>query len=101
MPTDFVQSKLTAATGTLRVRLASGVRLAGGAQSQDALILMCPGGNVQLNQSAVAILRKCDGSRSRQNIIAELMHCSDWSSLAKEIGEFLEAARALGWIVEE
>ena len=101
MATEFGQSVPTATTSMPRVRLASGVRLIGEAQSPDALILVCPEGKVQLNDSAVAILRKCDGSRSRQNIIAELVQHSGRHGLAQEIGEFLTAACSLGWIVEE
>ena len=82
------------------VRLAPGVRLDGGSEKDGVLVLVCPTGNVQLNRMAAAILRLCDGSRDREDVVAEVVRRSQPHTRAKEIIEFLDAARARGWIDE-
>src|SRR5687767_3460551 len=81
-------------------QLASGVRLDGSDEPTAVCVLACAEGNVQLNNTAVAILRLCDGSRNRDAIVAALMQGSHRNALAMEIIEFLDAAHARGWIVE-
>jgi predicted RNA-binding protein len=49
---------------------------------------------------AAAILRLCDGSRDRENVVAEVVRRSQPHTRAKEIIEFLDVARARGWIDE-
>lgn len=63
-------------------------------------MLLCPDGKVHLNEGAVAILALCDGSRNRDAIIAETARRTRGNTLASDIGEFLDAARARGWIIE-
>lgn len=83
------------------VRLAPDVRLDKAAKGQHAaLVLLCPGGKVQLNKGAVAILRLCDGSRNRDAIIAEVVRRSRENTRASDISEFLDVALARGWIIE-
>lgn len=82
------------------VRLAAGVHLDGGNEEAGVLVLVCPNGNVQLNRMAAAILRLCDGSRDRENVVAEVVRRSQPHTRAKEITEFLDVARARGWIDE-
>jgi pyrroloquinoline quinone biosynthesis protein D len=80
------------------VRLAPGIRLEGG-QDKDALIvLVCPEGKVQLNRMAATILRLCDGSRDRNDIVAQVLRGSQ-QTRATEIVEFMDAAVARGWIL--
>ena len=81
------------------VHLASGVRLDKGDEHPESLVLVSPAGKVQLNEAAVAILRLCDGSRTRDAIIAEATHLSAGGTLAADITEFLDVARSRGWIV--
>lgn len=64
------------------------------------LVLVAPNGRVQLNQMAAAILRLCDGSRDREHVVAEVVGGSHPRTRAAEILEFLDAARARGWIDE-
>lgn len=64
------------------------------------LVLVCPEGNVQLNQIAATILRLCDGSRDREQIVAEIVHGTQSKTRSTEIIEFLDAAVARGWIRE-
>ena len=82
------------------VRLAPGVHLDGSKEKDGVLVLVCPNGNVQLNRMAAAILRLCDGSRDREDVVAEVVRRSQPHTRAKEIVEFLDAARARGWIDE-
>ena len=84
----------------------SKVRLAPGRQLQkdsagDGHILAGPAGIVQLNESAAAILALCDGTLTREQIIARVLHRSKEDSFAVDVREFLNAARRRGWIVED
>jgi coenzyme PQQ biosynthesis protein PqqD len=85
---------------------ASRVRLASGRQLQkdpagDGHYLAGPNGAVQLNATAAAILALCDGSLTREQIIARVLPRSRDDSFAGDAREFLNAARRRGWIVEE
>jgi len=82
------------------LRLARGVRLDGGESKGDIPVLVCPTGKVQLNGSAVAILRLCDGTRNREELVAELTSRSRRHTLAADIVAFLDVARARGWLIE-
>jgi pyrroloquinoline quinone biosynthesis protein D len=93
------RNKVRAAKQPARVHLASGVRLDKGEQP-EALVLVSPNGSVQLNEAAVNILRLCDGSHTRDDIVAEVTYRPRGSTLAADIGEFLDVARSRGWIVE-
>jgi pyrroloquinoline quinone biosynthesis protein D len=82
------------------------VRLAPGRQLQedsagDGHFLAGPAGIVQLNESAAAILALCDGTLTREQIIARILPRSKDDSFAVDVREFLNAARRRGWIVEE
>jgi pyrroloquinoline quinone biosynthesis protein D len=81
------------------VKLAPGIRLDGGKQKDG--VLVCPNGKVQLNRMAVAILRLCDGSRDRADVVAEVVRTAHPHTRAVEIIEFLDVARARGWIDEK
>ncbi len=78
------------------VRLAPGFRLS--ERSPNDYVLESPGGPVQLNDTAAAVLRLCDGSRSSSRIVAELAGHSG-GALADDVNEFLEAARERGWVI--
>jgi hypothetical protein len=82
------------------VQLAAGVRLIAAGGKHKVAMLVCADGKVQLNEGAVAILRLCDGSRTREQIVIEAAKHSQGRALVADIGEFLDAARARGWIVE-
>jgi hypothetical protein len=82
------------------VRLAAGCRLDGGAAKKGGVVLVCPNGNVQLNRMAETILRLCDGSRPRDDVVAEVVRRSHPHTRPVEIIEFLDVARARGWIDE-
>jgi pyrroloquinoline quinone biosynthesis protein D len=84
----------------------SRVRLAAGRQLQkdsagDGHILAGLAGIVQLNESAAAILALCDGTLTREQIVARVLPRSKDDSFAVDVREFLNAARRRGWIVED
>jgi pyrroloquinoline quinone biosynthesis protein D len=85
---------------TTRVRLARGIRLESDKAKNGVIVLMSPNGPVQLNQIAAVILQLCDGSRDRGDVVAEVVRRSHPHTRAAEIIEFLDAARARGWIDE-
>ena len=85
---------------------ASRVRLAAGRQLQkdpggQGHFLAGPAGVVQLNENAAAILALCDGTLTREQIIARILPRSKDDSFAVDVRDFLNAARRRGWIVEE
>lgn len=82
------------------VRLAPGIRLDGAHEQDAGSALLCPEGKVRLNRTAAMILRLCDGSRNRQDVVNEVLRRSHQQTRAAEIIEFLDAARARGWINE-
>ena len=88
------------APATTRVRLGRGIRLEGENAKDGVIVLMSPTGAVQLNQIAAVILQLCDGSRDRDDVVAEVVRRSHPRTRAAEIVEFLDAARARGWIDE-
>jgi pyrroloquinoline quinone biosynthesis protein D len=92
-------SKKRSGASRAGVRLAQGVHLDGG-EERDAFVLICPDGNVQLNRIAASILRLCDGSHDRTRLVAEVVRRSNEQARAAEIIEFLDVARARGWIDE-
>ena len=80
-------------------------RLAPGRQArvewrEDRPVLVQPGGTVQLNDSAAAILELCDGTRTPEEVIAEFLAQGSHQELAEDVREFLDAALHRGWIVE-
>ena len=81
-----------------RVCLAPGNRLDGSREGDASLV--CPEGNVQLNRIAAAILRLCDGSRDRAQIVSEILRDTRNQARPADIEEFLDAAAARRWIGE-
>lgn len=65
---------------------------------QNAYVLLYPEGMVKLNTSAAEILRRCDGVRSVDEIVADLESAFHRNGLQDEILRFLDLARTQGWI---
>ncbi len=87
------------ATTILRIR--PGFRLQW-EDAQQAHILLYPEGMVKLNPSAAAILLRCDGLRSIDDIVVELKtEFPDVSDLANDVYEFLAVAIEKGWVDSE
>lgn len=83
-----------------RIRLAPGCQLRKDSAG-DGHLLAGPAGIVQLNESAAAILELCDGTLTRDEIVARVLPRSSDDSFAMDVREFLNAARRRGWIVED
>lgn len=61
---------------------------------------LASGGTVQLNEYAAAILALCDGTRSAEDIAAEMARReAPADSPREDVLEFLEAAIELRWVV--
>ena len=67
---------------------------------EDRPVLVQPGGTVQLNENAAAILELCDGTRTLEEVIAEFLAQPGNRELEADVRDFLEAALHRGWIVE-
>ncbi|WP_116809046.1 pyrroloquinoline quinone biosynthesis peptide chaperone PqqD [Steroidobacter cummioxidans] len=80
-----------------RPSIRTGIRLQWEAV-QNAYVLLYPEGMVKLNTSAAEILRRCDGLRSVDEIVADLESAFNRNGLQEEIVNFLQLARAQGWI---
>ena len=68
-------------------------------EAQGAYVLLYPEGMVKLNQSAGEILKRCDGERDVQAIIADIEQTFNATGLEKDVTGFLDIATERGWIV--
>jgi pyrroloquinoline quinone biosynthesis protein D len=66
--------------------------------AQNAHVLLYPEGMVKLNQSAAEILKRCDGTRDLQALVAELERAFETTGIEAEVRAFLAEARTRGWI---
>jgi len=66
---------------------------------EDRPVLVQPGGTVQLNDSAAAILELCDGTRTVDEVVGEFLAQPGRQELADDVREFINAALQRGWIV--
>ena len=67
--------------------------------AQQAHVLLYPEGMVKLNQSAGEILKRCDGTHSVAEIVADLEATFNASGLTADVETFLTMAEAQNWIV--
>lgn len=79
------------------MRLAAAYRLQW-EEAQQAYVLLYPEGMVTLNASASEILKRCDGSRTVEEIIGELQTRFPGAELASDTMEFIEVAQNEGWL---
>jgi pyrroloquinoline quinone biosynthesis protein D len=80
-------------------------RLAPGRQTrlerrEDRPVLIQPGGTVQLNDSAAAILELCDATRTVEEVVAEFLSQPGHHELEEDVRDFIDAALQRGWIVQ-
>ncbi|WP_265948978.1 pyrroloquinoline quinone biosynthesis peptide chaperone PqqD [Dechloromonas sp. A34] len=68
--------------------------------SQDAHILLYPEGLIKLNPAAAEILKRCDGQRSADDIVADLDAAfpGQREAIARDAEAFLDMARDKGWL---
>ncbi|HKJ95480.1 MAG TPA: pyrroloquinoline quinone biosynthesis peptide chaperone PqqD [Gammaproteobacteria bacterium] len=67
-------------------------------EAQQAYVLLYPEGMVTLNASAHAVLTRCDGERTVDEILAGLWAAFPDADLTEDVYEFMEVAREEGWI---
>lgn len=67
-------------------------------EAQDCYVILYPEGMVKLSQSAGEILKRCDGEKDAERIIAELEADFPGADLRKDVTTFLEQAKNNGWI---
>lgn len=68
-------------------------------QAQGAYVLLYPEGMVKLNQPASEILKRCDGERDVNAIVADIEQAFNAQGLEKDVTGFLEIATERGWVV--
>jgi pyrroloquinoline quinone biosynthesis protein D len=66
--------------------------------AQSAHVLLYPEGMVQLNQSAAAIMSRCDGVRTVAEIVADLERTYSLSGLTDDVSAFVELAVERRWL---
>ena len=66
--------------------------------AQDRWVLLYPEGMVQLNPSAAEILKRCDGERTVDAIVAELEAAFNAQGIAPEVRNLLQEGQRRGWI---
>lgn len=66
--------------------------------AQNAHVLLYPEGMVKLNQSAGEILKRCDGTRDMDTLIAELEQAFNITGLGTEVRAFIAHAHERGWL---
>lgn len=67
-------------------------------EAQNAHVLLYPEGMVKLSESAGAILSRCDGARSLDDIVSSLEEAFPGADLRDDVLEFLQTALDRGWI---
>ena len=67
-------------------------------EAQNNYVLLYPEGMVTLNQSSAEILKRCDGMRDIENIVADLESAFAASGLRADVEDFLCIAAERGWI---
>jgi pyrroloquinoline quinone biosynthesis protein D len=83
--------------GTSKLIIAHGMRLQWEA-AQEAHVLLYPEGMVKLNGSAGAIMSRCDGERTLDEIVADLEHTFGTSGLAADVNAFVAFALQKRWL---
>ena len=66
--------------------------------AQEAHVLLYPEGMVKLNQSAAAILTRCDGARTVADIVAELERTYEMAGLTPDVCAFINLAVERTWL---
>lgn len=66
--------------------------------AQNAHVLLYPEGMVKLNQSAAEILKRCDGTRDMDTLIADLEQTFNTAGLGPEVRAFVTDAQLRGWL---
>ena len=66
--------------------------------AQEAHVLLYPEGMVKLNNSAAAIMTRCDGVRTVADIVADIERTYAVTGLTADVAAFVGMARDNGWL---
>ena len=66
--------------------------------TQEAHVLLYPEGMVKLNQTAGAILKRCDGARTVADIVADLEQTYAVAGLMPDVCAFIALAVERNWL---
>jgi pyrroloquinoline quinone biosynthesis protein D len=66
--------------------------------AQEAHVLLYPEGMVKLNNSAAAIMTRCDGVRTVADVVADIERTYGVTGLAGDVDAFVVMARDNGWL---
>jgi pyrroloquinoline quinone biosynthesis protein D len=88
---------MNALAGSVRPAIAHGMRLQW-EPAQDAHVLLYPEGMVKLNGTAAAILTRCDGARTLDDIVADLERTYGASALMADVQSFVSFALEKRWL---
>lgn len=83
--------------GAARPRVGSGFRLQW-EEAQQAYVLLYPEGIVKLNPSAGAIMSRCDGKRTTEEIVGDLEKTFETTGLAGDVEAFVALAVEKCWL---
>ncbi len=83
--------------GSVRPAIAHGTRLQWEA-AQDSHVLLYPEGMVKLNGTAAAILTRCDGARTLDEIVADLERTYGAGGLMGDVQSFVNFALDKRWL---
>jgi len=86
-----------AIAATARPAIGTGFRLQW-EPAQNAHVLLYPEGMVKLNGSAGEILKRCDGARTVQEIVADLETAFGATGLASDVTAFMAFALGKQWL---
>jgi pyrroloquinoline quinone biosynthesis protein D len=84
-------------TASARPAIAHGMRLQW-EPAQEAHVLLYPEGMVKLNGSAGAILERCDGVRTVEEIVGDLERAFGATNLSEDVTAFVRLALERGWL---
>lgn len=65
---------------------------------QNAHVLLYPEGMIKLNVPAAEILKRCDGTRTLDEIVVELETAFQRTGLKDEVTHFIAGATSSGWL---
>jgi pyrroloquinoline quinone biosynthesis protein D len=66
--------------------------------AQEAHVLLYPEGMVKLNNSAAAILSRCDGTRTVADIVADIERTYGLTGLSADVAAFVALAEEKSWL---
>jgi pyrroloquinoline quinone biosynthesis protein D len=91
------ESTVAQITVAMRPRVGKGFRLQW-EPAQDSHVLLYPEGMVKLNQSAAAIMSRCDGQRTLAEIVSDLETTYGLQGLEKDVTAFVSMALGKAWL---